>query len=193
MKKILLLVVLAVLLNVGSVLSQDYGIQLIGGPEFETDTVDLDDLRIGEEVEIDGWGILTLKSFDFIDYFYRLPLPDAFWRYSESIDSGTDADFAFLRMDIVNTTMSSRNYLKDYSVKVIYDNTYEFSGWANQYDYNQSSDKVINSDINFAIKSMYDGHYVFGCTLPNRVITDSKPLRMEITIDGNEMTYHIRK
>lgn len=45
----------------------------------------------------------------------------------------------------------------------------------------------------FAAGPMYTGHYAFGCTLPNAVVNSKKPLRMVITIDGNELTYNIRK
>ena len=38
-----------------------------------------------------------------------------------------------------------------------------------------------------------DGHYAFGCTLPNSVVKSKKPLSMVININGNEITYNIRK
>ena len=45
----------------------------------------------------------------------------------------------------------------------------------------------------FNIQPMYEGHYLFGCKLPNAVVNGSEPLSMKITMDGNEFTYHMRK
>ena len=53
--------------------------------------------------------------------------------------------------------------------------------------------QAINSEKNFVIEPMYPKRYAFGCTLPNAVVSSKKPLRMEITIDGNEITYNIRR
>ena len=97
--------------------------------------------------------------------------------------------------------------MKEVSVKAIYDDVYEYGGWAYQRNYNngvgnaklevdkqkQNSRWVINAADQFAISPMYEGHFIFGCTLPNAVINSKKPLRLVITIDGNEITYNIRK
>ena len=40
---------------------------------------------------------------------------------------------------------------------------------------------------------MYTGIFVFGCTLPNSVVESKAPLRIEINLGGNELTYNIRK
>ena len=57
-----------------------------------------------------------------------------------------------------------------------------------------SSEIVMNPKKTEAVDVMYTGTYAFGCTLPNYVIEDKKsPLRIEISMDGNELTYHIRK
>ena len=52
----------------------------------------------------------------------------------------------------------------------------------------------MNSTKTEVVDVMYTGTYASGCTLPNYVIEDKKsPLRIEISMDGNELTYHIRK
>ena len=44
------------------------------------------------------------------------------------------------------------------------------------------------------ISMLYTGHYYFGCTLPNDVISNSSmPIQMIITLGESEMTYNIRK
>lgn len=52
---------------------------------------------------------------------------------------------------------------------------------------------TVNTADEFEINPLYQGHYLFGCTLPNAVINGSGPLRMVITLDGNEITYNIRE
>ena len=108
-------------------------------------------------------------------------------------ESGTQADFAFLCMDILNTTTGKVNFLKECTVKVIFDDTVEYAGWSYQRDMDLNRCTWISNDNNFVIDPYYEGHYVFGCTLPNAVINSKKPLRMVIMIDGNEITYNIRK
>ena len=53
---------------------------------------------------------------------------------------------------------------------------------------------VYHPDNAPVVGYMETGNYVLGCTLPNYVVDDAKsPLSMVITIDGNEITYNIRK
>lgn len=190
MKQLLLFVVLAVLMTVSSVFAQDMGVQLIGGPEVETEPVNLDNLKIGSESEIDNWGILKITAFDFVDKIWYY---NSSWYEAGSYGSGKEADYALLRMDVTNTNFAAKNYLDQYTVKCIFDDVYEYGGWAQQYDFNRDPNVIVAKEVWFPIDPMYIGHYSFGCTLPNTVVTSSKPLRMEITIDENELTYHIRK
>lgn len=207
MKKVLLFVVLAALLTVSAVFAQDLGVQLIGGPEIEAQPINLDDLKLNVEAEIDGFGILLPRSFEFNNYL--MVYKQGNHKSENKHDSGNDADYALLYFDITNTTLTPKDYLTNCEVKVIYDDIYEYAGWAYQqnYDYNdwesyyeytpyshkQNILYGIDPSENYSINSMYQGHYIFGCTLPNPVVNSKKPLRMEITLDGNELTYNIRK
>ncbi len=192
MKKMLCMVLaLAFLFALsGMAFAADMGVQVIPGPEAETEPLDLDDLKINTEVEIEGWGILTATECTFVDRLGKLDKDG--WRDGQ-YSSGAEAEYLLLRMDVVNTTLKAKNYLADVTVEVVYDDLYEFSGWFYQYDYDKYEDRVIPSDCIFAIDPMYAGHYVFGCTLPNAVVEGSRPLAMIITIDGNEITYNVRK
>lgn len=107
--------------------------------------------------------------------------------------SQSQADFAFLIMEILNTTTAEVDYLTDCTVKVVFDNTIEYAGWCYQRDMDLNMCTWISAEDNFVIEPYYNGHYVFGCTLPNAVFSSKKPLRMEITIDGNEIIYNVRK
>ncbi|MBQ4514912.1 MAG: hypothetical protein II969_18105 [Anaerolineaceae bacterium] len=188
MKKILFFVVLTALMTISSIFAQDTGIQLISGPKTPADKASMDNLKLGKDVKIYGWGILQPTSFEFIDNFRAY---DMWSKYGGP--SSYDSDYAFLKMDITNTALTGKNYLEDYNVECIFDYNYIYGGFARQYDLNKSKDAVFGKDESFTIMPMYQGHYAFGCALPNAVINSEKPLRLEINIDGNILTYHIRK
>ena len=199
MKKILsMLLVLMMLLTASVALADGMGVQVIGGPETETEPVSLDDMKLNIDAEIDGYAILTPTSFVWLDTFEYY---HAGGKNSSSFESGADAEYALLRFDITNTKPTLKNFLENVEVKAIYDDSYEYAGWFYQYDYNHgrnwtnqnSEEIVILKDEFFAVDPMYTGHYCFGCTLPNAVVNSKKPLRLVITIDGNELTYNIRK
>lgn len=210
MKKILsMLLVLSMLLSVSAALADGMGVQVIGGPATESEPVSLDDFKLNTEATIDGYGILLATEFVFKDQlgYYRSGRTDVY-NTDDFYYSGNEADYALLKMDITNISTKPRDFLTSCEVKVIYDDVYEYGGWFYQYNYNngtydssksgedrkkQNTNWVINQADQFAINPMYQGHYVFGCTLPNAVVNSKAPLRMVITIDGNEITYNIRK
>ena len=133
-------------------------------------------------------------------------------------DSGETAEFALVPMDIVNLGKKEIGFMSEATVTVVYDDDYEFGGWVRQINYDYIKRVYFNGDGNYhsghaavdgqlayeqalfldpgaeeKISTMYTGHYVFGCTLPNEVITSSEPLKMVITLGDNELTYNIRK
>lgn len=108
-------------------------------------------------------------------------------------ESKSQADYAFLMMDVLNTTNIDVDFTKDCSVKVVFDDNVEYAGWLYQRNLDLNLTTWIDPSDNFAISPYYEGHYVFGCTLPNAVINSKAPLRMEINLGGNEITYNIRK
>ena len=123
----LILALVMVLSLPGLAFAADIGVQQIGGgEEEETEPVSLDDLKINREVEIEGWGILTLTRFEFADHLYH---NDKGRSYGSWYESGKEADYALLRMDITNTTKKEKDYLTEVEVKVVYDDDYEFQGW----------------------------------------------------------------
>ena len=189
MKKLMsLALVLVMLLGLpGIALAADMGIQVIGGPEEETEPVNFDDMKIDVEAEIDGWGIIKLISFSFENYI-MYDKEDSWGTYA--YDSGSEADYAVLYVDIINTTLKNKNFLTDCTVKAVYDDKYEYAGFTYQYD---GTDLVYNKENIFGVDPMYAGHYLIGCTLPNAVVSGKKPLQLIFTIDGNEFTYNIRK
>lgn len=138
------------------------------------------------------------------------------WRYADAawMDSGESADFVWLMMDVTNLQKTGVEFTEEVAVKVVYQDDYEFNGWIRQIVYDhmeaQNGDKglsrygyekedypneiVMNPTKVETIDMMYTGTYVFGCTLPNYVLEDKKtPLRIEIELGENDLTYHIRK
>jgi len=195
MKKIFsLLLVLSLLVSVSAALAEDMEVHIIGGPELENEPVHIDDLKMNTENEISGWGILTATDFEVTDeYSYYLK---GWTSRTDTKKAGADADYVILYVDIINTQLVNVDFLSEVAVKAVYDGVYEYEGWYRQRNLNNTNlpkKKGINPADNFAIEPMYTGHYMFGCTLPNAVINGKKSLRLIITIDGNEITYNIRK
>ncbi len=192
MRRILCLsLVLVLLLGLpGAAYAVDFGVQVIGGPAAAEESVSLDDMKLEEEVEVDGYGILTVKDFNFQDTFLR-------WRKgldsAERIRSGDDADFAVLNMSIVNTALTTRSFARECEVKVVFDDVYEYAGWFMQAKAYSDGWYGLNEADYSSIDPLYEGFYMFGCALPNFVVNSKKPLAMIITLDGNEITYNIRK
>ena len=138
------------------------------------------------------------------------------WRYVDAVwmDSGNSAEFLWPLMDVTNLQKSGVEFTEEATIKVLYQDDYEFNGWIRQIVYDhmeaQYGDKglsrygyekeaypneiVMNPVKVEVIDMMYTGTYAFGCTLPNYVIEDKMaPLRIEIQLGENDLTYHIRK
>lgn len=190
-----------------TVFAGDMEVQVIGGPDVDSSPVSLDDIKLESNIDIDGYATINPTSFEYVDFLnsYREGRHDCEWGQWDSYQSGNDADYALLRMDIINLNTKGKNFLENCDVKVVFDDTYEYGGWFYQYNYdngtissnpfaNEQNVNIVIKDVdNFTIDPMYAGHYCFGATLPNAVVNSKKPLAMTITIDGNEITYNIRK
>ena len=153
----------------------------------------------------------TNRTYDEMYTYVFFQKPNGDWRkYFRDCNfqySGNEADFAWLKVDITNLQKQEANFMKDISVKVIYDDEYEYDGWIRQFNYDLSNSEIyrfqekniigwpvcLSPVDEMPIKPMYKGHYALGCTLPNFVIEDkSAPLRMVITMDDHKLTYNIR-
>lgn len=196
----------------GSALAEGMGVQVIGGPETKTEPVSLDDLKLNAQATIENYGDIVLTSFEYANYLGRYfqgnPEVEFYSRDEHYFLSGNEAEYAILRADITNIAVAAKDFLEQCEVKVVFNDIYEYAGWCFQYNYDngindhelfnadakkQNVNWVVDNADRFAINPMYQGHYCFGCTLPNAVVNSKQPLRMVITIDGNELTYNIRK
>lgn len=210
MKRITTLIIALMLMVIQFGAFAEMGVQVIGGPDVDAEPVSLDDLKLNIEADIPGFCTLVATSYEVVDAlgYYREGQITVKDKDDDFYVSGNDADFAILRIDITNTGFTANDFLKDASVTVFFDEDYQYGGWFYQYNYDnysyhydwtdhanwhQNTEWVINSKDQFAIGPMYQGHYCFGCTLPNAVLQSKKPLRMVITLGENEITYNIRK
>ena len=210
MKKIIsMLLVFSLLIGCSAAFAEGFGVQVIGGPETESEPVSLDNVKLGREIEIEGYGILCPDKH-LIEEGFCVYKAGSNQRVTEN-RAGSDADFLIFYMDITNNTASEKDYLGQVSVKVVFDGVYEYGGWYFQRNYNnktwgsrsdapwtdynnkQNTMYGIDHADEFSIGPWYQGHYIFGCTLPNAVLNSTKPLKMIITLDGNEITYNVRK
>ena len=119
MKKILsMLLVLMMLLSAAVALAEDgMGVQVIGGPETETEPVSLDDIKTDIEIEIDGYGIITPSNFTYADMLRMYMVGDNYnWK---DYHSGAEAEYAMIDINILNTTTKSKDYLGSFDVQVI--------------------------------------------------------------------------
>lgn len=188
--------------------AEEMEVQIIAGPETEAATVSMDDIQIGAPIEVADNCIFTPTSYEVVDSLdtYKEGQTHADYNANNwtTYNSGNEAEYALLRMDILNLRLSPVDFLEQAEIKVISDDKYEFAGWCYQYNYDNTfydtertldanTQFVISPADQFAISPMYTGHYAFGCTLPNSVIGADTPLRMEIKVAGSELTYNIRK
>ena len=213
MKKIVLSLFVLTFIACTVFADDSMGVKMISKNGDASSTVSLDDLQLNVEVPIEGYGILKATSFEFFDWLGYYGEGQTGVGNKKWYTTGTEADFAMLRMDIVNRMTKPKNFIENVKVKVVFEDYYEYEGWCYQFNYDnsytadysaayfnrnvdankQNTKWVISTKDNFEIKPMYTGHYVFGCTLPNAIIDSKSPLRMEITMDGNVITYNIRK
>lgn len=178
--------VLVMILSLSSVaFAGDFSIQVISGPEPEEEnTVNMDDIKVGDVVEIDSYGIVEITAAKTADTFGNR-------RASYSTQgSGDEADFVVVWISVINTGKQSRSFAKDCEVKVVFDDDYEFAGWFGQAD---KQGFLLKENDYTPVEQLYKGYYMFGCTLPNFVIESKKELKMTFTLDGNEFTYFFRK
>ena len=94
------------------------------------------------------------------------------------IDSG-ETKYAYLSIDVLNTALVDKNFGAQCGVKAVYDDKYEYEG-------------KLNSG-NKSVAPLYVSHCIFEVILPKAAADGKGPLKMIITLDDYEFTYHIRK
>ena len=190
MKKIFsILLALITFVNLTPVLAEDTGIQIIGGPETVAEAVNLDDWKVGQTVDISGFGEVTLVSADFVDEIYIRT--NQIWE--ERFASYSEAEYLRLVVEILNTQTVEVDFFKQIDNGICtFDDTYFFGTWKRQYE-SLNGYPYGDKDRSFSINPMYRGKYIIVATLPNDVVKSKKPLSITFKIGDSEFTYHHRK
>ncbi len=186
MKKELFLVVLAVLLTFGSVFAQ--GIQVIGSDQQNFAVESFDDIKIGDEFKIDDWGIIRIIDDLKYDSYY-----DGEGYQCGSYDGIEKADEIGLYINIINLSLAPKDFLKDVNVIMNYNDQYEINGYWQESKKSGGGTGCVYEKNRSALAPFFEGFFWFGAKVPDYIVNDSKPLRLEITIDDVELTYYIRK
>lgn len=191
MKKILsILLILSMLLAAAAAFAEDTGIQVIGGPSAESAPVSLDDMKIGKTAKIDGFGDVTILSAEWRDEIaYRA------YGYYDSWHSGDEAEYLYLKLRILNTQKSARDYAQEiHDIVCDFGDGYQFGGWFRQRE-DDTDDGYLykNEKDSYEIAPLYAGQYGVIVTLPNLVVDSKEPLSVTFKIGDNEFTYHHRK
>ena len=178
--------------------------------DYDRDTpgADLNDLKLGERITINNTTALHLTAYSELNRLGYYPASND-RDFSKAYDSGIETQYILVKMSIKNRGKYRINYLQDAHVEVVFDQNYRFGGWTQQYDHQkptststfvneqdvgrQNENYVVSAADRYDIDPGQTGYYCFGCTLPNAVLSGTKPLKMIISIDGTEITHYIRK
>lgn len=173
-------------------LAEDTGIQIIGGKDEPAETVNLDNMKVGETAKIEGFGDVTITEADWYNNIenvsydnYRQPT----WK------SGSEADYLYLKIRILNTQKKAQNYLNMFGDVVCdFGDGYQFGGWIRQRQNDTDDGELyVSSSDGYDISPLYAGQYGVIVTLPNSVVNSKEPLSVTFKIGENEFTYHHRK
>ena len=210
-----------------------FGAEVAFADDENSSKMTFDNVTFSKPYKIKGYASVTMLGFKFVDIyaqwndgkarpvnngwgglhdggvFDKKPRGRYYYRYDDCIPqrSGEEAEFAWLKVDVRNLQKVSASFIKDITVKVIFDDEYEYDGWCRQFNYDYSKQEIaiggetsiigwpvcLSPVDEMSIAPMYNGHYVFGCTLPNSVIEDKdSPLRIEINLGENKLIYNVR-
>lgn len=186
MKKILVaILVLMTLLAATTALAE--GVVVLSSPKtVETEQVSMDDIKIGKAITVDGYGVITPTKADWAD---RLDV-DGYY----SFESGKEAEYFVLTVEILNTKYEAACQLEGCEVKADFGDGYVFGGWCRQYESSVSNRLKHDKGVFFEIDPLYIGKYAFVVTLPNFVKDSTDPLSITVKLTEDvELTYHVRK
>ena len=190
MKKILVaILILMTLLAATTALAE--GVTVLSAPNaVKEEEVSLDDMKLGTAVTVDGYAVITPIKCEWMERMsYGRDTWDV-WYYQ----SGTEADYLVLEVQILNTQYEAVSFLDTCEVKAEFGEGYVFGGWRKQY-WNSQSEYVHHEEKNeFSIDPLYVGRYAFIVTLPNFCKESKEPLSITVKLTEDvEFTYHVRK
>lgn len=190
MKKLVCLLFVLMLLCVTSAFAE--GVQLIDAPQpaVEQEPVDMDNIKLGREIPIEGYGVITPLTCEWKDEIKW----DRPGYYYDTWQSGAEAEYIVLTMEILNTQYAECNFVQNCEVTGAFGDGYVFGGWHRQHISSVDERLKGNATDSFAIAPLYKGKYAFILTLPNFVKDSTEPLSITVKMnDDIVMTYLVRK
>lgn len=159
-----------------------------------------------ESIAIQNWGTFTPTGYEQCDVRGTYAKGSRYFDSDALKYSGEEMDYALLYVNILNETAETRDYLKNATVTVVVgDSGVSFEGFARQRNYDNEENFFwdphkneqniyysIHEDDQFAITPFMNGHFLFGCKLPNAVFTTDMTVKMIITLDDHQFVYTIR-
>lgn len=187
MKKLIsFFMALLMIMSMASAMAE--GVVILNSPQQQIDVepVDLSDVKLGQEIDIEGYGVIKVVSCEWVDYVT--------YSYSRRWQSGDEAQYLLMVVEILNTQYVNASFIDNTSVMAAFGNGYEFGGWKRQYE-SLTSDRVFeNENSKYEIAPLYKGKYAFMVTLPNFVVESREPLSITVQLtDEIVLTYNFRK
>lgn len=143
-------------------------------------------IQIGETIVVDDYAEMTVKNNVF-GKVINPPNPGSFYSYYENKES--DQIYFDTTIAIKSLLTSKKSSDEFVSVKIIYDDKYEYTSFATIEDKGGSDFTYPNIT---AIEPLQTGVLHFLASLPTEVESDSKPLKAIVTINGMEYEQIIR-
>lgn len=169
MKKTLALILVTLLALSATALADDLGVQIIGGNDAPAETLNLDDMQLGETYEIGGYAKVTPLSFAYVDHFPQYDAGhagdnstaahyddwdgrvrcayDDYYEYIYWQQSGEPADFAWFLMDVTNMQKAPATFAGETTVKIVYDDEYEYAGWVRSFNFDYDVTRETSRDV----------------------------------------------
>lgn len=189
MKKILVaILVLMTLLAATTALAE--GVTVLSAPKpVETEQVSMDDIKIGKAITVDGFGVITPTKAEWVNW---IDWDNGSW--GGNWQSGDEAEYFVLTVEILNTQYSPVNFVDNCEVKADFGEGYVFGGWRKQYTNSVSTRVWEGTNKEYLISPLYVGKYAFIVTMPNFVKDSIEPLSVTVKLTEDvELTYHVRK
>ena len=186
MKRIMVLIA-ALVLSCTVFSSFAEGVIILSSPDINTSSGNSspDDMKLGEPIDM-GDRIYTPQKYETKDKIWKIG--------SRYVESGSEAEFLTLWIDVLNFSNKEQLFFKDAQVVATYESdrgSYQFGGNICQCE-ESCGDIYHEADYMQPIQPLYNGYYLIYCAVPNFVINNPGELKLEITTGSTKLTYFVR-
>lgn len=195
MKKYLVLIIaLSLLFSFCSAIAEN--IIILESPEKKNyEPINMDDIKTGQTVFIDGYGEITIVMSDWAEAFGKSS--GGLGVYTAEFTSPNDAVYYVIKVKILNTMIKPYNFRHDFGdVVCSFGEEYKFDGFVEELSYANGDDLTMAKGRGQAtdIDPLYEGDYYVAVALPKTVKARTNgSLSITFSIGENVFTYIIRK